>query len=648
MRLDSIELTSFRAFRDAKLELAPRGVTLIVGANNSGKSSLLSAIDVLLGIDPPRPIENTAAGVPARIVATFTPSEEEREKVLVNSLPEWCDADYVRQIRVVFEPIPPDGAFGVAAVEVSMSRTTFAAVGKLISAEPNHEVRSVDLLNWVANHGPGDPFDLTLSARGAGLGRYLLAGGAVGIELVTAPIRRWTQGVYHFRSLRPGARRSGPSSGSDRLAPTGENLPQVLLALASAESPEWQAIRDTMADLVPDAGVLRTPVRDSEVEIVFEDASGVRRNLQDLGTGVQQLLMATVVGITHESGGLVMVEEPETNLHPAAQRALLRRMGEWSESRQILATTHSTVFLDRRGGSTGIWLVERSGSTSSLRRIEPDHDQTILEGLGVRLSDVLAAERLLLVEGDTDLHILDLWFRNEMRHGDIETMALRGSDAARGTERFALIAGVGQELRRRILFLRDRDELPISEVHRLQKSGRVRVLPVREIENFFLFQPAAIGAGLASRLSEAPSVDGLHHQLQAMAEEFIEVVVLRRVVSRLAPIYLAPWTDINSPMAPKPSLARLLEVIDASLSATQTVATEATNAWMDEERDVRARWNDDWRSLVPAAELLSALWRAHGLVFEKSRDGYAIASSMTPPAALAGILDDFIASGPDR
>ena len=647
MRLDSIELTSFRAFGNATLELAPHGVTLIVGANNSGKSSLLSAIDVLLGLNPPLPIENTAAGAPARIVAVFTPSDEERQQVLGgNSRPEWRHADLLRQTRVILESMPADREFNVVAIEVSLSKATFAAVGTLTAAGPNHEIRSVDLPNWVANHGPADPFELTSRVSGGGLGRHLLNGNVAGIDLVIAPIRRWTQGVYHFRSLRPGTGRSAPSSGNDRLAPTGENLPQVLLALASAESPEWQAIRDAMADLVPDAGVLRTPVRGSEVEIVFEDSSGVRRNLLDLGTGVQQLLMATVVGITHEPGGLVMVEEPETNLHPAAQRALLRRMGDWSASRQILATTHSTVFLDRRGGSTGIWLVERSGPTSTLRRIEPD--QTILEGLGVRLSDVLAAERLLLVEGDTDLRILDLWFRDEMRHGDIETVAIRGSDAARGTERLALVANVGQELHRQVLFLRDRDEMPLSEVERLERHGRVKVLPVREIENFFLFQPAAIVAGLAARISEAPSPGELDQQLERMAQEFIEIVVLRRVVSRLAPIYPAPWGRVPSSISAQPSLAQLLTVIDGSLGAAQKVPAEAASTWEEEEQDVRARWNDDWRSMVPAAELLSSVWLSHDVAFDKSRDGYTIASAMTPPPAIAEILADFIASDPDR
>jgi len=47
--LRSLELGEFRAFRTATLEFPAAGVVAVAGANNTGKSALLSALDVVRG-----------------------------------------------------------------------------------------------------------------------------------------------------------------------------------------------------------------------------------------------------------------------------------------------------------------------------------------------------------------------------------------------------------------------------------------------------------------------------------------------------------------------------------------------------------------------------------------------------------------------
>ena len=70
--------------------------------------------------------------------------------------------------------------------------------------------------------------------------------------------------------------------------------------------------------------------------MVFESTSG-DLNLKDLGTGVEQLLMTLVVGLMEAPPFTLIVEEPETNLHPAGQRALLGHFQRWAEDRQIMS-----------------------------------------------------------------------------------------------------------------------------------------------------------------------------------------------------------------------------------------------------------------------------------------------------------------------
>jgi predicted ATPase len=632
MYLHAVDLSSYRAFGAAALALEPAGVTLIIGANNSGKSSLLSAIDAIRGIGIPHPIQNTTIGVPARIIATFGLSEDERLEVLAEGRLEWQMPDILTDVRVTMDQLP-SGIFAVTTLEIASGAGRFATIGTFKTSGQNQEIQTLNVLTHIREQTPSDPVSLTASASGNGLERHLLNSDIAGIRGIQSAILQWMAAVYHFESLRPGTSRARPSSGSDRLSPSGENLPEVLLALATGESNEWRQIRAAMSELVPDAGTLLTPVRGGEVEVVFEDESGIRRNLQDLGTGVEQILMTAVVGITHDPGGLVMIEEPETNLHPGAQRSLLRRLEEWAGSRQIIATTHSTVFLDRvTDADTRVWLVERERAISSLRRIVAD--QGVLAELGVRLSDVLAAERLLLVEGKSDVDILEEWFRDLLRRSSIEVIALRGSDAARGTERFEVLAGVGREFKRVVLFLRDRDELSPSAIDHLEQGGRVRVLPVREIENLFLSDPSAVHAALAARARPASISIDVESQLEAIAGDYQQKVILRRVVTRLSPIYPAPWAAIRAHGTPSPTLDELLAIIDDSLARVGGVRELAEHTWYEEEIDVHARWRTDWRDIVPASELLNDLWRSHGLNYDKSRDGVGIANRMDAPEVL--------------
>lgn len=80
--------------------------------------------------------------------------------------------------------------------------------------------------------------------------------------------------------------------------------------------------RDLIAQVVPGIGMLQVRTGGDRMRVVFETGTG-DLNLKDLGTGVEQLLMTLVVGLTEAPPFTLLIEEPETNLNPAAQRTLL-------------------------------------------------------------------------------------------------------------------------------------------------------------------------------------------------------------------------------------------------------------------------------------------------------------------------------------
>jgi hypothetical protein len=84
MKLVRLELESFRAFDHATVDFPESGVLLVAGANNSGKSALLSALDSLARNESFGEMRHYGSSTPARISARFRLSEQERDGLLQN------------------------------------------------------------------------------------------------------------------------------------------------------------------------------------------------------------------------------------------------------------------------------------------------------------------------------------------------------------------------------------------------------------------------------------------------------------------------------------------------------------------------------------------------------------------------------------
>lgn len=88
----------------------------------------------------------------------------------------------------------------------------------------------------------------------------------------------------------------------------------------------------------------------NNIEIFIEEF-GVKHNLDDCGTGLQSVTIIAFYRVLAKLKGkhiILGLEEPETNLHPQAQRELINSIKNTSpdEYTQVLLTTHSTVIVD--------------------------------------------------------------------------------------------------------------------------------------------------------------------------------------------------------------------------------------------------------------------------------------------------------------
>jgi putative AbiEii toxin of type IV toxin-antitoxin system len=658
MLLREFAVENFRPFEAAEVRLPGSGLVLVAGAINAGKSALLSALDVVAGVGSDTTAWRRAgSSQPARVSATFDLSAEERFTLLAASdrRAELMERGIANQLKFVFEEQAAGNPL-LANVLGSWPVEGFQPLATTGLRETQPGLYGIKVIRGLL---PGiDDIDVRLLVdRGSGGW-----GGPIALETImgSEPVPElnpmmqlraaWGSRYYHFRPLRPGTQRSVGLTVAPTLAPTGENLAAVLLDLLTNRPGIFQELRRLIAEIVPDIGQLEIRTSGSTMQVVFA-SGGMDLNLKDLGTGVEQLLMTLVVGLTEAAPFTLVIEEPETNLHHAAQRALLGLLKDWAADRQIVAVTHSPVLLDWSPAGERLWHVTKAQGVSTVTPVRDD-PSVLLDALGVRLSDVLSATRVLVVEGQSDAEVLGIWFPEILRSPAVAVLRGRGGDNARYADRLAeWLADVDRIGLRRVLYLRDRDELSPLVLKALQDSRTVEVLQRRELENYLL-DPSAVATvlgPLAETKAAPPSAADVAAAMNQAAESLRTKIVVNRVCRQVHPARPLMEHSLRQRLAHNG--ADIETVTTAMLERLLTqdeLRAQIKAAWEAAEADVASRSGDELLAIAPGEEILNAVFmRFARRGYKKREDGLAIAKAMAaPPEEIQTLLQAFMLDDP--
>ena len=153
----------------------------------------------------------------------------------------------------------------------------------------------------------------------------------------------------------------------------------------------------------------------NNVRLQIEGRSGTARQATEQSDGTKALIAFSVFGLLNSSG-MIAIDEPETHLHPLAQRNLIRILK--STGRQLVIATHSGVVAGEFEPDN--IAVTREG----LSPVQPkrgflagQEDQKTLARWWISSRiELLTAKQVIAVEGQSDRMLLEKVAENTGRH----------------------------------------------------------------------------------------------------------------------------------------------------------------------------------------------------------------------------------------
>ena len=330
-----------------------RPLTILAGANSSGKSSIMQPLlmlkQTLEAPYDPGPLLLDGPNVQFTEAAQFLSTQVNGKKVdrfLIKI--ETRDSIITRSLRAAFRKVP-SGIQIVDMVAETKSDQPVYGYPKCITLFPemSHEQIKAQLKQ---NSVPED-FNVVKRSR-----CFLGLESQDGYRSVNSTFD-FESNIFNSIHL-PGLR--GNPERIYKFTSTGPLYPGTFEHYAASIIHEWQEKKDerlnTLADALHTLGLTgkvgTKKVGDVGVEIKVgriphvsnDDADMV--NIADVGLGVSQVVPVLVAVIAAEPGQLVYLEQPELHLHPRAQVALAQVLADAAKRGvHVVAETHSSLLL---------------------------------------------------------------------------------------------------------------------------------------------------------------------------------------------------------------------------------------------------------------------------------------------------------------
>ena len=481
------------------------GFNVIVGQNNSGKTALIEALSLRFPNTPhrslktlPHPYSIIDKASKVEIIFKLQPMDAmqllARGGNFLVPVPEGISA--AEGAETFIENIKGEGNFICRYCPDDFNFGYYDQYG-------NHE--NVKLFTQLSSDiSLGTIKHNNASAKSANFQRtygYILA-------------NRIKSNIYAFKAERLNVGQSEVTSNSS-LNPDASNLAGVLNLLQSSNPSRFKKLNELVSLIFPHVTQITVPpINSSSVKILVwsidpnSERADLAIPLSESGTGIGQVLAILYIVINSENPKTILIDEPQSFLHPGAVRKLLSILKSYL-MHQFIVSTHSPTAIAVTNPST-LTHIRRHESESIIETVDAYDTQKLrilLSELGARLSDVFGADNILWVEGPTEEVCFPLIIEKLCNRpllgtniiGVKNTGDFEGKYSKTTFELYEKLSTGKGLLPPALGFVFDRERRTEREREDLdrQSCNRVRFLPRRMFENFLL-NPKAIATVLCN------------------------------------------------------------------------------------------------------------------------------------------------------
>lgn len=205
------------------------------------------------------------------------------------------------------------------------------------------------------------------------------------------------------------AQEYGGFGGNKPLEPAGTSLVSYLNYMQSNKNRQFQKIVKFVSNIAPELGRFHSrQAKNNQFELAYEWNENEIVRLVDMGGGIEQLL-ALACFLIDSKNKFMLWEEPEVHLHPGAQDILLNEIEKRIGKRSLFLTTHSPVFIRRSKKIAVHVLTSKDGKSATGRTLSSEDFNQVINIIGSRPGHLAQADIVLYVEGKRGAEVVEEW-----------------------------------------------------------------------------------------------------------------------------------------------------------------------------------------------------------------------------------------------
>lgn len=337
-RLERLKIERFKSIRDQTLELG--ALNVFIGGNGSGKSNLIGVFRFLREI-----VNQNLAGYVAM-------------KGSADSL-----------LYFGRKTSPEMGFF----LEFSEGKTANAYRIALAGTDEGMTIRSEIAYYQDRDRYPNKPYDRGISSYSAE--SKLRNTNHICATQVRADLESYR--VYHFHDTSDTAAAKGLSEVEDNraLRPQADNLAAFLYWLQQRKPDHFANIEDAIRQIAPFFERFQLQPRQldpTKIRLEWkEKGSDAYFNASSLSDGTLRFICLATLLLQPDLPAVVLLDEPELGLHPAAVTLLANLLASAATRTQVIVATQSVTLVNQFEPEQ-IWTVEREQGQSVFRHLSKE------------------------------------------------------------------------------------------------------------------------------------------------------------------------------------------------------------------------------------------------------------------------------------